>query len=119
MSIDSGAFSSFIKAACSFNSADADTPPDYLAAKVAAAAVFPGLMKSASGMLGHAAEVAGLGMLARPTIQEARGKEVSHKSKMVHELGGLGVLAAPSLYEMGAAAKQKLSPMLSSLKAVR
>jgi len=51
--------------------------------------------------LGHAAELAGLGVLARPSIQKLRGKPVSEKSERVHELAGLGILAAPSAVELG------------------
>ena len=44
----------------------------------------------------HGAEVAGLGILAAPTIQKMRGKKMSTKGEHAAELGGLGVLAAPS-----------------------
>lgn len=44
----------------------------------------------------HAAELAGLGILAAPTVAEMRGKKVSDKTKHRAELAGLGVLAAPS-----------------------
>lgn len=61
--------------------------------------------------LGHAMEVGGLGILARPTIQEARGQEVSERSKRMHELGGLGVLAVPSAVELG----QHFAPKIKSV----
>jgi hypothetical protein len=65
--------------------------------------------KSSAG--NHAIELAGLGILARPTIQKMRGKEVSEKSEHLHELAGLGVLAAPSAVELGKAGLGKLRSM--------
>ncbi len=53
-----------------------------------------------TGMLGHATELAGLGILARPSIQKLRGKQVSHANEAKHELLGLGTLAAPSAYHL-------------------
>lgn len=50
---------------------------------------------------GHALELAGLGALAYPSVQEARGKKVSPKTKRTAELGGLGVLAAHPAYSLG------------------
>ena len=64
------------------------------------AAFWAGFEKRAS-VPGHLAEVAGLGALAYPTIQEMRGKKVSDKTKHVAELGGLATLAAPSVYHLG------------------
>ena len=52
----------------------------------------------------HAIEAAGLGILARPSIQHLRGKEMSESSAHKHEVAGLGVLAAPSLARLGHAA---------------
>ena len=49
----------------------------------------------------HAAELAGLGALAVPTIQKMRGKPISDKASHRWELGGLATLAAPSLYAVG------------------
>lgn len=50
--------------------------------------------------VGHAAvDIAGLGILARPTVQKMRGKEVSEKSEHLHEIGGLGTLAAGVAHE--------------------
>jgi hypothetical protein len=49
----------------------------------------------------HAAEVAGLGILAKPSIDEMRGKKVPTKRKAGTELAGLGVLAAPSALSLG------------------
>ena len=49
---------------------------------------------------GHAlVDIAGLGILARPTIQKMQGKEVSKRSEHAHELAGLGTLAAGVAHE--------------------
>jgi hypothetical protein len=54
------------------------------------------------GSLGtHAAELAGLGMLAYPSIQSLRKKPMTEKSKDIVETAGLGVLAAPSIHAIG------------------
>ena len=88
-------FAAFVKHA----SGDQDTPNDYRSTRVAMHQMFPKL--ASGGMWGHAAELAGLGILARPAINHLRGKEMSEKSKALHEVGGLGILAAPSAYAMG------------------
>lgn len=46
------------------------------------------------------AEIAGLGVLAKPSIDEWRGKKVEEKKKSKYELAGLGMLAAPSAIEL-------------------
>jgi hypothetical protein len=56
----------------------------------------------------HAAELAGLGTLAAPTIQKMRGKPMSEENTNRAELGGLGVLAAPSAISMGKTIAGKL-----------
>jgi hypothetical protein len=56
----------------------------------------------------HGAELAGLGMLAAPTIQKMRGKPMKDKNKDRAEVAGLGVLAAPSVAHYGGSAVQKL-----------
>lgn len=49
---------------------------------------------------GHAAvDLLGLGMLAAPSVQGLRGKEMSEKSKHKTELAGLGTLAAGVAHE--------------------
>jgi hypothetical protein len=63
-------------------------------------------IKEATGTLGHAAEVAGLGILAKPSIDKLRGKKTTEKSDHAHELAGLGVLAAPSAAHLGHSAWQ-------------
>jgi hypothetical protein len=65
----------------------------------------------------HAIELAGLGILARPSIQKMRGKDMDDHSAHMHELAGLGVLAAPSAYELGKAGYQKLKSMKSKMPA--
>jgi hypothetical protein len=58
--------------------------------------------KMAAGLAGHAAEVAGLGILAAPHAYNAiTGKKASHKTERNTELAGLGVLAAPSIHAIG------------------
>ena len=49
----------------------------------------------------HVAEIAGLGLLAVPSIKHLRGKPLSEDTAHKFELGGLGVLAAPSLANLG------------------
>lgn len=88
-------FKAFIKHA----SGNQDTPNDYVATKVAVMKMFPKLA-TAGEMVGHAIELGGLGILARPSIQKLRGKQVSHASEAKHELAGLGTLAAPSAYHL-------------------
>lgn len=45
----------------------------------------------------HAAELAGLGALAIPSIQRLRGKPMDENKSSKYELGGLATLAAPSI----------------------
>lgn len=47
-----------------------------------------------------AAELAGLGTLAAPSIQAMRGKPMSEKAKNRAEVAGLGILAAPTIAGM-------------------
>ncbi len=63
--------------------------------------------KNASN-LAHAAELAGLGILAAPSVAEMRGRKVSDKTKHRAELAGLGVLAAPSAIHLGGRAVSKI-----------
>ncbi len=55
----------------------------------------------------HGVELAGLGMLAAPSIAHMRGKEWSEKNKARAEVAGLGVLAAPSALAVGQKAISK------------
>ena len=108
--MDARQFNAFVRESISIQQGQReDRPSDYLMTKVAAAMAFPSLRKHASeGWGGHAIELAGLGILARPSVQELRGKEMSEQSKHLHEIGGLGVLAAPSAYKLGKMGLDKL-----------
>ena len=61
----------------------------------------------------HAAEIAGLGLLAVPSIQHLRGKPMSEDTAHKIELGGLGVLAAPSLANLGGEALEYMKNVKS------
>lgn len=63
----------------------------------------------------HAAELAGLGILAAPAASHLAGHEwKSQKAKNVAEVGGLGVLAAPSIAHFVSKSK-KLAPYVKHL----
>ncbi len=73
-----------------------------------AAKQLPGAVERAPGMvnrLTHAAphlnEVAGLGILAAPSVASLAGQPMSEHNSHMAELGGLGVLAGPSAYHAG------------------
>lgn len=55
-----------------------------------------GMTKKVASAWAHAAELGGLGILAAPSVQHLRGKEMSEKNKSRAEVAGLGVLAAPT-----------------------
>lgn len=55
-----------------------------------------GMTKKVASGWAHAAELGGLGILAAPSVQHLRGKEMSEKNKSRAEIAGLGVLAAPT-----------------------
>jgi hypothetical protein len=113
MGIDSSAFSAFVKTASAVSSMDADTPTDYLAARLA--------VKSAStSPLVSGLEVGGLGVLAAPSIHTLRDPHADEKAKRhaKYEAAGLGILAAHPAYELGTAAKAELGPILSKLRGV-
>lgn len=63
------------------------------------------LYKIATGALGHATEIAGLGILAKPSIDKLRGKKVDERSAAKKEVAGLGVLAAPSAVGLASGTK--------------
>jgi chorismate mutase len=63
----------------------------------------------------HLNEVAGLGVLAVPSVQSLRGKHMNEKTKDMYEIGGLGMLAAPSAYHAGKSLFQKAAPIVSKL----
>ena len=60
------------------------------------------IIKEASGLGGHAAEVVGLGMLAKHPIKTLRDPNASEhdRSAAKMETAGLGVLAAPAVHGM-------------------
>lgn len=62
-------------------------------------AFWNGFVKKAEAF-GHAAELAGLGALAVPSIQALRGKPMKERTAHKMELAGLGILAAPTLKKM-------------------
>lgn len=70
-----------------------------------------GFMKAAS----HAAELAGLGMLAAPSAAELSGHKVNSATKSKIELAGLGTLAAPSAMAVGKKLIGKLKPAVSAI----
>ena len=49
----------------------------------------------------HVADLAGLGVLAAPSIASLSGKPWKEKTKDKAEVAGLGILAAPSAYALG------------------
>lgn len=72
-----------------------------------------------------AVDIAGLGILAAPTIQKMRGKPMSERGTHAAELGGLGVLAGSSAHKIysgmkdaaqGAAKGGKLRAALRAIK---
>ncbi len=119
--ISFAAFSSELRG---IQTTDADTPPDYLETRAAVltklglavgglgkavAGVGQKVMNSGAGRfvaqhsepLTHGAELAGLGILAAPSVMHAAGGHPSEKMKTRTELAGLGTLAAPSAISMG------------------
>lgn len=65
-----------------------------MTANIAEIAFAAGMQKAASA----GAELAGLGVLAAPSIAKMRGKHVSEKTEHRAEIGGLGILAAGTLH---------------------
>jgi hypothetical protein len=51
----------------------------------------------------HGLELAGLGTLAAPSVQELRHKPMSEKNKAKAEVAGLGMLAAPYAHDIAKA----------------
>lgn len=64
----------------------------------------------------HAAELAGLGILAGPSAAHLAGKEMSEKNKARAEVAGLGVLAAPSALAVGKKAVGKGKAILRAAR---
>lgn len=72
---------------------------------------FDGFYKQASlgENLYHGAEIAGLGILAAPSVKKMiTGKEMSDDNKHKSELAGLGVLAAPSVAHLAKSIGSKI-----------
>src|SRR5512144_454582 len=75
--------------------------------------------KLAVGALGHATELAGLGILAKPSIDKIRGKEVDERKAAKYETAGLGVLALPSAVELAHKAVTKMKKATVNPAALR
>lgn len=69
---------------------------------------FDELEKTATGAFGHGVELAGLGVLAKPSIDRLRKKEVDEHKAAKHEVAGLGILAAPSALHLAHSAYKKM-----------
>jgi hypothetical protein len=72
--------------------------------------------------LSHGTEIAGLGILAKPSIDRLRGKDVSERRAAKWDTAGLGLLAAPSAISLahhlkGIAKRASYRPVPGSLKA--
>lgn len=76
------------------------------------AAFWSGFEKRANA----AAELAGLGMLAVPSVQSLRGKPVSERTKDSLEVAGLGTLAAPYLKPAYTTGKAKATSLAAKMK---
>ena len=66
----------------------------------------------------HLNEVAGLGVLAVPSIAGLSGKPMDEHSKDIMEVGGLGMLAAPSAYHAAKSFIPKASKVLGKIHVV-
>jgi hypothetical protein len=99
-------FKAFVKEASAIQVEDKDTPPGYLETRVAVMRKLA--MHKQANMLSHGAELAGLGILAKPSYDELRGKRVPETRKAGMEMAGLGVLAAPSAISMGRSIGRRL-----------
>lgn len=68
----------------------------------------------------HAAELAGLGILAAPAVHHlAKNTEWSEKNKSRAEVAGLGVLAAPSAYAVGKAGVGKVKAIARAARVAK
>jgi len=63
----------------------------------------------------HLNEVAGLGVLAAPSVASLSGNPMSDHTSHAMELGGLGILAGPSAYHAGKALLGKAPKQLGAL----
>lgn len=73
-------------------------------------------LEKIAGLGAGAADIAGLGMLAAPTIQKMRGKPMSEKGKDRAELAGLGVLGGSVVAEHSKELKSAAKSGFSKLK---
>ena len=71
-----------------------------------------------AGLGAGALDVAGLGMLAAPTVQKMRGKPMSDKNKDRTELAGLGVLGGSVAAEHAHDAKKFVASKLPKAQAL-
>jgi hypothetical protein len=79
--------------------------PDHVEKKATIDGFFDELEKiSNESPLRMANELAGLGVLAVPSLQHLRGKPMSDHHSHMMEIGGLGMLAAPYVHDLGAKA---------------
>ncbi len=62
--------------------------------------------------MGHGVELAGLGVLAKPSIDRLRGKKVDEHKAAKQEIAGLGILAAPSAIHLAHSAYKYMKPGL-------
>jgi hypothetical protein len=61
------------------------------------------ILSRLKGQGSHIAELAGLGILAAPSVAHMTGHDMGENTNHAMELGGLGVLAAPSALHLGKA----------------
>jgi hypothetical protein len=100
-------FQSFIKKASQMHSNDDSLPEDYMAIRAATISRFP---KLASALPIAGAELAGLGILAKPSINDLRNPQASpeDKRKAKYETAGLGLLGVHPAYQLGSAGVNQL-----------
>ena len=79
----------------------ASVPLDYVETRLAALQKMAGFLQTAGKVVSeHPMELAGLGMLAKPSIDSLRGKHPTEGNKAKWELAGLGTLAAHPAYKL-------------------
>lgn len=107
----SALFKAFVKHAQSMQM-DEDTPAEYLSTRAAVEAKFP-LLKLAENPY---SELAGLGVLAVPSVANMMHRPVSERTKDLTEVGGLGILAAPYAHQIAKANLPAYANMASKLR---
>lgn len=115
--MDPMVFRAFIKTALALQvDGSNQTPPGYLETQAMVHDRYPDLsridpphqeyqedkepMKLADGVGRHLSELAGLGVLAAPSVQELRHKPMKESTKAGLEVAGLGTLAAPYAHDL-------------------